>query len=192
MVIPEYEFLTDRQIEKAVSYAQSLFRITPFLITLLVLWGIYVLSALIFFRNEKTKPYVKTRRAVCCILYYLTILYLCVLNRDKGDSYSLSLVPFQWVYNGRLHESEVVEAILNVGIFIPFSMILYGYFRYIWASAMAVLLGGLAVELLQYVTMRGTFSTENLICYFLGGMVGIMLMYIGGKLRHLARSKHKK
>lgn len=45
MSIPKFELFSDRQIQKALDYAHSLFKVTPSLIILLILWGLFLIAA---------------------------------------------------------------------------------------------------------------------------------------------------
>ena len=63
----------------------------------------------------------------------------------------------------------------NILLFIPLGYLLPDLFRRKWLSFLIALLISFAVETLQYLTGRGQFDVDDLICNSSGALIGILL-----------------
>ena len=97
--------------------------------------------------------------------------------------------------NGEL----TTEAIENLALFIPFTVLLLWSFhekilgegakllKIIWQSVKIVFLFSLTIEFLQLFLRLGTFQLSDLFYNTLGGLVGGLIYWIGYKLTHRDR-----
>lgn len=103
-------------------------------------------------------------------LYLLVILYMTILSRTAGRR-RMSLRPFasyRYFFTDNYFRHQVIN---NILLFIPLGIIL-SQLRPRRSTARLIPCISLGVEILQFVTARGLFETDDLIGNTLGGLIG--------------------
>ena len=131
------------------------------------------------------------------MFYIAMILFRTLLNRDMWRNLVSNVIGVWGLYNenGEL----TTEAIENLALFIPFTVLLLWSFhekilgegakllKIIWQSVKIVFLFSLTIEFLQLFLRLGTFQLSDLFYNTLGGLVGGLIYWIGYKLTHRDR-----
>lgn len=134
------------------------------------------------------------RKVFILVFYIAMILFRTLLNRDMWRNPVSNVIGIWGLYNenGEL----TTEAIENLALFIPFTVLLYWSFgekflgegakllRTIWQSVKIVFLFSLTIEFLQLFLRLGTFQLSDLFYNALGGFVGGLIYWMGYKLTH--------
>lgn len=137
------------------------------------------------------------RRVFILAFYTAMILFRTLLNRAVWLNPVSNVIGVWGLYNenGEL----TTEAIENLALFIPFTVLLLWSFhekflgegakllRTIWQSIKIVFLFSLTIEFLQLFLRLGTFQLSDLFYNTLGGLVGGLIYWIGYKLTHRDR-----
>lgn len=137
------------------------------------------------------------RKVFILVFYIAMILFRTLLNRDMWRNPVSNVIGVWGLYNenGEL----TTEAIENLALFIPFTVLLLWSFhekflgegakllRTIWQSIKIVFLFSLTIEFLQLFLRLGTFQLSDLFYNTLGGLVGGLIYWIGYKLTHRDR-----
>jgi glycopeptide antibiotics resistance protein len=118
--------------------------------------------------------------SVCLIAYALLLSYWMFLGfgRTKLPEYSANLVPFATIRYFLLFEniplkSRLINLLGNIGVFIPFGILLPLRFGGRFIKSGVIFLSGLLIlESLQLVTQRGRFDTDDFILNTAGFCVG--------------------
>lgn len=137
-------------------------------------------------RSKTEDKHALVYKKAALISYIFIILLFSVLNRDRGEERVLRLMLDPWVAsNTTFHESNVLTAVINAGYFIPFGALLrwqnQGRLR---AGLFAIILiSGVSIEFLQFIFVRGVASTEDVVAYIVGGVIGVLFdgLFIGKK-----------
>lgn len=160
------------------------------------LFGVYFKAVLQRWINEfKTSS--RFRKVFILVFYIAMILFRTLLNRDMWRNPVSNVIGVWGLYNenGEL----TTEAIENLALFIPFTVLLLWSFhekflgegakllRTIWQSIKIVFLFSLTIEFLQLFLRLGTFQLSDLFYNTLGGLVGGLIYWIGYKLTHRDR-----
>ena len=141
------------------------------------------------FRNNS-----KFRRVFVFAFYLSMILFRTLLNRNMWANPVSNVIGVWGLYNkeGNL----TTEAIENLALFIPFSVLLLWSFRdkilgqvvrlsrVLWKSVEIVFLFSLVIEFLQLFLRLGTFQLSDLFYNTLGGFLGGLIYWMGCKLRN--------
>jgi len=137
------------------------------------------------------------RRVFILVFYIAMILFRTLLNRDMWRNPLSNVIGVWGLYNqnGEL----TTEAIENLALFIPFTVLLLWSFREkflgegakflrtIWQSVKIVFLFSLTIEFLQLFLRLGTFQLSDLFYNTLGGLVGGLIYWIGYRITHRNR-----
>lgn len=121
------------------------------------------------------------------ILYLAVIVYMTLLNRKAG--YRRYLLAPLWSYR-RFFEGEYFrrQIINNILLFIPLGTVL-SRLRPKWSTLGILVMISMGIEVLQYLSGRGFFETDDIISNSLGGLIGLTLgmlwMYAVRLLRKL-------
>jgi glycopeptide antibiotics resistance protein len=103
------------------------------------------------------------------------------LGRQSQTEYRYNLQPFStielFIRSKSLRKYHFVINILgNIGVFVPFGILLPRFFKGSIVKATIVLLGGLLVlEFLQLVCKRGAFDVDDIILNTAGFIIGYTL-----------------
>lgn len=139
------------------------------------------------------------------IIYLVMMVYFLFfserMGRIPGDQYRYNLLPFAEIkrylsYRDKIGGFHVMLNLLgNVVCFIPFGFVIPILTQK--QTALRMLLLGMSasvlVELLQLVSMLGTFDVDDIILNTLGVLIGYVLFVIGrGIVRRHVRKKNKK
>lgn len=120
--------------------------------------------------------------SILCACYITSVLVVTLLNKNRVGGYGAIIDPFYGLYqvivNGNIHFLR--GTISNIVLFIPFGVILQSYFgvKSNWVASFVLLSSSLLIELLQYGFCIGYFETEDIICNYIGGMLGILFIRI--------------
>jgi glycopeptide antibiotics resistance protein len=114
------------------------------------------------------------------IAYALLLIYWMFFGfgRTKLLEYSTNLVPFSTIYYFLSVENIPLKARLinllgNIGVFIPFGILLPFWFERKFTKAAIVFLAGLfTLESLQLISQRGSFDTDDFILNTIGFCLG--------------------
>lgn len=137
------------------------------------------------------------RKVFILVFYIAMILFRTLLNRDMWKNPVSNVIGVWGLYNenGEL----TTEAIENLALFIPFTVLLLWSFhekflgegakllKTIWQSVKIVFLFSLIIEFLQLFLRLGTFQLSDLFYNTLGGLVGGLIYWIGYKVTHRNR-----
>ena len=137
------------------------------------------------------------RKIFILVFYIAMILFRTLLNRDMWRNPVSNVIGIWGLYNenGEL----TTEAIENLALFIPFTVLLLWSFhekflgesakllRTIWQSMKIVFLFSLTIEFLQLFLRLGTFQLSDLFYNTLGGLIGGLIYWIGYRLSHKNR-----
>lgn len=134
------------------------------------------------------------RRTFFLVFYTAMILFRTLLNRDMWANPLSNVIGIWGLYNenGEL----TTEAIENLALFIPFTVLLLWCFQdritgqrrelgeILWKAIKITFLFSLAIEFLQLFLRLGTFQLSDLFYNTLGGVIGGLIYWIGYKLAH--------
>ena len=137
------------------------------------------------------------RKVFILVFYIAMILFRTLLNRTMWANPVSNVIGVWGLYNenGEL----TTEAIENLALFIPFTVLLLWSFhekflgegakllKTIWQSVKIVFLFSLTIEFLQLFLRLGTFQLSDLFYNTLGGLVGGLIYWIGYKVTHRNR-----
>ena len=141
---------------------------------------------------EQFRKNTKFRRMFVFAFYVSMILFRTLLNRNMWANPISNVIGVWSLYNAK--GELTTEAIENLALFIPFTILLLWsfkekvlgqdvrLFRVLWKSVKIVFLFSLVVELLQLFLRLGTFQLSDLFYNTLGGFVGGLIYWIGYKL----------
>lgn len=144
------------------------------------------------------KGNVTFRRIFFLIFYTVMILFRTLLNRDMWRNPVSNVIGVWGIYNE--NGDLTTEAIENLALFIPFTILLLWCFsekiigenvkliKTLWKSVMIVFLFSLIIEFSQLFFRIGTFQLSDLFYNTLGGLVGGFIYWCGYKITH----RHKK
>ena len=122
-------------------------------------------------------------------MYLLVILYMTIFSRKSGDR-SMSLRPF--VYYKYFFTNDYLrrQILNNILLFVPLGIIL-SQLRPQWSTVRLLPCISLVIEILQFITARGLFETDDIIHNSLGGMIGftagmlwILMTCLVQKMKH--------
>ena len=134
-------------------------------------------------------------RVVFIMVFYIAlILFRTLLNRDMWKNPVYNVIGIWGLYNE--NGEMTTEAIENLVLFIPFTVLLLWSFReklfgesvkilrVIWQSMKIVFLFSLTIEFLQLILRVGAFQLSDLFYNTLGGLIGGLIYWIGYKIAH--------
>lgn len=112
------------------------------------------------------------------LAYLLMVLCFTILFREKKDVAQISMTPI-WEYSS-LNYNQIVEAILNVLLFVPLGFLAGAAIRRKRFLKTVGLCCGIsvAIELLQLITRRGVCNIDDVIHNTLGCFIGYGLFLL--------------
>lgn len=118
-------------------------------------------------------------------LIYLTLLWYYPDLTFQPEHYFLNLKPFIWVQEGyEMGTKKMMEQlILNVGMFIPFGLLLpmaIKNTRHLRTVSLIVISSTIGIEVIQYFMGRSA-DIDDVIMNFLGGLIGYLLFTVLNK-----------
>lgn len=153
----------------------------------------------------------ENKRKIQIISWVLFIIYLVMMvyflffseqmGRIPGNQYRYNLIPFAEIrrylnYRSKIGNYHVLLNLLgNVVSFIPFGFVIPILTRKQTALRMMLLsmAASVLVELLQLISMLGTFDVDDILLNTLGGLMGYWLFVIGrGIVRIYIRTTNRK
>ena len=129
------------------------------------------------------------RKMFVLVFYIAMILFRTLLNREMWRNPVSNVIGVWGLYNEK--GELTTEAIENLALFIPFTILLLWNFRekllgkrvkllrIIWQSLKVVFLFSLTIEFLQLFLRLGTFQLSDLFYNTLGGLTGGLIYWIG-------------
>ena len=141
------------------------------------------------FKTNKNFP-----RILLLTFYTSMILLRTLLNRRLWENALSDVIGVWGIYDAK--GELTTEAIENLALFIPFSVLLLWSFREkilgeavklfqtSWQSVKIVFLFSLTIEFLQLFLRLGTFQLSDLFYNTLGGFVGGLIYWSGYELRN--------
>ena len=109
---------------------------------------------------------------VLLILYLIFIAYMTIINRETDGSVIRWTLPAN--YYLFFADREILS---NIWLFVPLGAILYKLSNMQEIIALPITLT-LIIETTQFIFDIGTFELTDLIANSLGGLVGILIMYL--------------
>lgn len=125
----------------------------------------------------------KVIRIILFILYVVFIIWYALLQRKPGDERVFKAGLFwafrYWATGRRNGRTESIQYFMNICFFMPFG------FVFPIKRRRAVLLGALvlssAIEIIQYITIRGWCEFDDIISNTVGALLGFALYWNGYK-----------
>lgn len=152
-------------------------------------WRVIVKRWLNEFKTSST-----FRRVFLLVFYTAMILFRTLLNRNMWINPVSNTIGIWGIYNE--NGDLTTEAIENLALFIPFTVLLLWCFcekivgesvkllTTLWKSVLVVFLFSLAIEFSQLFFRLGTFQLSDLFYNTLGGLIGGLLYWMGYKISH--------
>ena len=135
---------------------------------------------------------------------YALAMALLLFKRAAMPYHSINLVPFRTIaeYFGFLSNGSGMNRLAvinlggNVGLFIPLGLFLAitweklrRFLPHLLATAVIIIV----VELIQYITLRGTADIDDLILNIIGSAIGFILYTVYEKIKnHIIKKKSEK
>lgn len=114
----------------------------------------------------------------CLLIIYLgAILYMTLINRNTQGSRHAWLrifTTYKYFFSGGYLRREILN---NIILFIPLGTIIARLWPK-WYMAIIPVMVSATIEILQYVTRRGLFETDDIISNSLGGFIGFMAVML--------------
>jgi glycopeptide antibiotics resistance protein len=169
----------------------TLHELTSYLhsVVLFVVWVCYTFVILFFlmhFTNMKIKLSIKFFNFL--MLIYAFCLLLLLFSRKPHAVHMANLVPFQTIIEYLFYNQNLLipfyNLAANIGLFIPFGL----YYCYTKSNASLIVLATLTImaigviEVLQFVTRRGSLDIDDLLLNLLGVMIGYFLYPLFSKV----------
>lgn len=141
--------------------------------------GIFVGGSVFIIRSGKKG---KTLSALLFLfVYYLFLLCSTVIFRETKTTVQHGSYPF-WHYEGFFHGKLffLLEAVMNVLVFIPIGLALCSAFRRLrwWQTVVIGMALSVGIELLQLVFKRGCADVDDVIHNTLGCLIGCCLYLV--------------
>jgi len=131
--------------------------------------------------RDMLKKFLKQRYALIILVFYFLLLsywMLFAFGRHGYSDYMYNLDPFSTItlylqFEYFNFKTWVINLLGNIGVFIPFGILLPVAFKSKFLKTMLIFeLGLLTLELLQLVTKRGSFDVDDLILNTFGFLIG--------------------
>lgn len=137
-----------------------------------------VFCLVLFIRKQTLDlPYSKVR--ILLLLYSLALFILLFFRPSDQIYQAINLVPFSTIIyylSGKVNGLiSFYNLAANVGLFIPFGIFLKIKVRTIFQLVYIPILVISLIELLQYITLRGSLDIDDLILNVLGFFIGYLL-----------------
>lgn len=160
----------------------------------------YIIDEIIVMFASSPAPYIIGRLLLACIIFiclkflrkdiklkndflnlalilYLIFLFSITLYRGSSISYQYNLKPFAFLsYISEVNLSTFVAAIsINIILLVPLGIYLKIINKKISFSWQIIFYSSLIIELLQFVTRRGSFDIDDLMLNTLGGFLSYLI-----------------
>ena len=126
-----------------------------------------------------------------CSLVYFWILIKIILFKNGfiNYGYNANFILFDFVnqyHNQGLSQTLLINILGNLALFIPLSIILINYFKFLTCSNIifANFITSLSFELIQLSTGWGIFDVDDIFLNTLGGIIGIIIYHLITKNKH--------
>lgn len=121
------------------------------------------------------------------ILYTIALLVLLFIRTDNQSYHSINLIPFSTI---EFYLSGKVNGLIsfynlsaNVGLFIPYGILIMNlYKKFSFKHIFLPLLMISLIEIIQFITDRGSMDIDDLILNFLGFLLGYLFYPIFKKV----------
>lgn len=128
------------------------------------------------------------------IIYMIVILYMTLLNRNPHSSRNAwfrIFATYQYFLTNAYLRREILN---NIILFIPLGTIVARLWPR-WRRLIVPVMVSVAIELLQFITKRGFFETDDIISNSIGGIIGfsaaMLFLYAKSVLRRQYPLKKK-
>lgn len=136
----------------------------------------------------------KVSNKILLILYLIVILYMTLLNRNPHSSRNAwfrIFATYQYFLTNAYLRREILN---NIILFIPLGTIVARLWPR-WRRLIVPVMVSVAIELLQFITKRGFFETDDIISNSIGGIIGfsaaMLFLYAKSVLRRQYPLKKK-
>lgn len=134
----------------------------------------------------------KAAKAVILAICIFMILYETILFRRPKNTMTYELALF-WSYRLAFAGKKyyAVEIIDNILLYIPFGFMLPAVFKNqkVWKMVLVILLMTAAIESIQLVTRIGLFEFDDIMDNTMGGVIGLGMYALVGKLKYAVRKR---
>lgn len=118
-------------------------------------------------------------------LVYIIILFIILFMRVRYVR-SYNIIPFQSIGDYLFSDDIIIRSFAlsnllgNIVLFIPLGgyITLFNRNKHIGWNLLRILVIGIVIEAIQYVSMRGVADIDDLILYGIGGIIGIVVYHI--------------
>ncbi len=168
-----YALLSQRQIDKFWLQLEESLHLSFSLLVVILLFAASGIGALVLLCAKRPLPRLGAALGWFALASYLFfILHLLLFTRSANTVQTVQLIPFVWYEGGTWHESRIIASFANTLLFVPFGFLLKNKHHSIRWCLSILLLTTLSCEWVQYITLLGSFKTENIINTMLGGALG--------------------
>jgi glycopeptide antibiotics resistance protein len=147
---------------------------------LVILIG-YILKMLLIPKRINVQTKFRPRRVVLffvCNIYIFLLISITILSREPGSRTEVNLLVFDTFSK---NSADNVYPIENILLFIPFGLLLpllIKQFRNVIRISGFGIMSSLVIEVIQYITQRGYFQTDDIIANVLGTLIGYIIFII--------------
>ncbi len=127
---------------------------------------------------------------ICSLVYFWILIKIILLkNGFINYGYNANFILFDFVnqyHNQGLSQTLLINILGNLALFIPLSIILINYFKFLTCSNIifANFITSLSFELIQLSTGWGIFDVDDIFLNTLGGIIGIIIYHLITKNKH--------
>lgn len=158
----------------------TLFQVAKDIWPTLTIFAIILIVTRVYYLKINKKEFIFYKEILSLLfIVYLIILYT-LLSKIELSTKGTNFLPIVLSLNEGLSSTKYLNYIIsNILIFIPFGYFISSYIgaKKIGSICVITLLTGMAIEFIQ-LQMIGSFNIDNIIEYFIGGILGFLL-YIG-------------
>lgn len=129
--------------------------------------------------TKRKIAFIKPWKMIIIFIFYLyifMIISITLLSREPGSRIRVSLMPFSTFTNDIYGNAFVVE---NIILFIPMGFILPLLSKSFQTLRMCITAGGalsIMIEIVQFLTQRGYFQTDDIIMNIIGTGIGFGIL----------------
>lgn len=168
-------------------YALPILHLSLLMILLLGFW----LIINYYLQKKNKEKFIFAINVILLILGLAFILRLTVFHRNATDSI-IHWNPFNLVLESKVQPEYWRSMFMNVILFIPASIALpfvlhsiRGFHREVMVSLISMLLLSVFVEALQYFLSNGQAETADVVCNFLGAVIGMIPFMVISSRKHI-------
>lgn len=128
----------------------------------------------------------------CSLIYFWMLIKIILLkNGFTNQGYKINFILFDFInqyYDHGLSQTLLINILGNIALFIPLSIILLNYFKFLTYSNVIFtnFITSLSFELIQLATGWGVFDVDDIFLNTLGGIIGLVIYHL---ITHKKRSK---